>query len=231
MVEGVQVTLPTYEEAVSGSRPPTSAESRVQIVLLEGQHTTAPEAGPSRPSYLKQQQLESAVVHPVPLSSSSPPPSSSTWALEHAGAAASSTHRIPAAGGDQHNLSLDSELDYSDGTTPTSQRFFFLSYRWLYADVHVSVCRYAIAEGGLKSLQNPGSLGKTGGSVWPVPINRTRQEFAQRNTQRVKLHQNPTDHPKAQQSRGCTYTLHFLQEFLRRCGCLESETPFERKPV
>ncbi|CAG10665.1 unnamed protein product, partial [Tetraodon nigroviridis] len=57
MVEGVQVTLPTYEEAVSGSRPPTSAESRVQIVLLEGQHTTAPEAGPSRPSYLKEQQL------------------------------------------------------------------------------------------------------------------------------------------------------------------------------
>uniref|UniRef100_H3DJ85 Sushi domain containing 6 n=1 Tax=Tetraodon nigroviridis TaxID=99883 RepID=H3DJ85_TETNG len=113
MVEGVQVTLPTYEEAVSGSRPPTSAESRVQIVLLEGQHTTAPEAGPSRPSYLKEQQLESAVVHPVPLASSSPSPSSSTWALEHAGAAASSSHRIPSAS-DQHNLSLDSELDYSD---------------------------------------------------------------------------------------------------------------------
>lgn len=124
MVEGVQVTLPTYEEAVSGSRPPTSAESRVQIVLLEGQHTTAPEAGPSRPSYLKEQQLESAVVHPVPLASSSPSPSSSTWALEHAGAAASSSHRIPSAS-DQHNLSLDSELDYSDGTTPSPPRLCF----------------------------------------------------------------------------------------------------------
>lgn len=122
------MTLPTYEEAVSGSRPPTSAESRVQIVLLEGQHTTAPEAGPSRPSYLKQQQLESAVVHPVPpsSSSSSPSPSSSTWALEHAGAAASSSHRIPSAGSDQHNLSLDSELDYSDGTTPIRHQFFLL---------------------------------------------------------------------------------------------------------
>lgn len=124
MVEGVQVTLPTYEEAVSGSRPPTSADSRVQIVLLEGQHPAAPEAGPSRPSYLKQQQLESAVVHPVPPSSSSPSPSSSTWALEHAGAAAASSHRIPSAGSDQHNLSLDSECDYSDGTTPPPHQFF-----------------------------------------------------------------------------------------------------------
>lgn len=131
MVEGVQVTLPTYEEAVSGSRPPTSTESRVQIVLLEGQHPTAPEAGPSRPSYLKQQQLESAVVHPAPPSSSSPSPSSSTWALEHAGAAASSSHRIPSAGSDQHNLSLDSECDYSDGTTPISFSHQFFSSRSL----------------------------------------------------------------------------------------------------
>lgn len=117
MVEGVQVTLPSYEEAVSSSRASASSESRVQIVLSEGQHTTAAEAGPSRPPYLKQQQSESVVVHPAPLSSSSPSPSSSTWALEHAGAAASSSsHRRPSAGTDQHNLSLDSEMDYSDGT-------------------------------------------------------------------------------------------------------------------
>lgn len=122
MVEGVQVTLPSYEEAVSSSGASTSAESRVQIVLSEGQHATAPEAGPSRPSSLKQQQQqqqsEMAVVHPVPpslLSSSSPSPSSSTWVLEHAGAAApSSSQRRPSAGSDQHSLSLDSEMDYSD---------------------------------------------------------------------------------------------------------------------
>lgn len=127
MVEGVQVTLPSYEEAVSSSAAAaaTSAESRVQIVLSEGQNATAPEAGPSRPSYLKQQQQQSemAVVHPAPplsspSSSSSPSPSTSTstWALEQAGAAAqSSSRRRPSAGSDQHNLSLDSELDYSDG--------------------------------------------------------------------------------------------------------------------
>lgn len=121
MVEGVQVNLPSYEEAVSGGGASASAhssESRVQIVLSEGQHATAPEAGPSRPSSLKQQQSEMAVVHPVPPSSSSPSPSpsSSTWVLEHVGAAApsSSSRRRTSAGSDQHSLSLDSEMDYSD---------------------------------------------------------------------------------------------------------------------
>ncbi|XP_074548827.1 sushi domain-containing protein 4-like [Halichoeres trimaculatus] len=121
MVEGVQVNLPSYEEAVSSGRASASAhssESRVQIVLSEGQHATAPEAGPSRPSSLKQQQSEMAVVHPVPPSSSSPSPSpsSSTWVLEHVGAAAPSTSslRRTSPGSDQHSLSLDSEMDYSD---------------------------------------------------------------------------------------------------------------------
>lgn len=119
MVEGVQVTLPSYEEAVSSSGASAlSSESRVQIVLSEGQHATAPEAGPSRPSSLKQQQQQSemAVVHPIPPSSSSSSPSSSTWALEHAGAAAgtSSLQRRPSGGSDHHSLSLDSEMDYSD---------------------------------------------------------------------------------------------------------------------
>lgn len=127
MVEGVQVTLPSYEEAVSGGGASTSPESRVQIVLSEGQHATAPEAGPSRPSYLKQQQSEMAVVHPVPPSSPSPSPSSSTWVLEHAGAAASSySHRRPSAGSDQHNPSLDSEMDYSDGKKHTSDTPFYV---------------------------------------------------------------------------------------------------------
>lgn len=125
------MTLPSYEEAVSGSTASTSAESRVQIVLSEGQSATVPEAGPSRPSYLKQQQSEMAVVHPVPpfsssSSSSSPSPSTSTWALEQAGAAAhSSSQQRPSAGSDQHSLSLDSEMDYSDGKTQIRHTFFF----------------------------------------------------------------------------------------------------------
>ncbi|XP_068195731.1 sushi domain-containing protein 4-like [Antennarius striatus] len=115
MVEGVQVTLPSYEEAVSGSG--ASSESRVQIVLSEGQHATVPEADPSGSSSLKEQQSEMAEVHPVPpsSSSSSPLPSSSSWALEHASASGpSSSLRQPSTSSDQHNLSLDSEMDYSD---------------------------------------------------------------------------------------------------------------------
>uniref|UniRef100_UPI003AAE78AB sushi domain-containing protein 6-like n=1 Tax=Centroberyx gerrardi TaxID=166262 RepID=UPI003AAE78AB len=123
MVEGVQVTLPSYEEAVSGgggaaSASTLSSESRVQIVLSEGQHATGPEAGPSRPSSLKHQHSEMAVVHPVPpsSSSSSPSPSSSCWGLEQVGAAAPpSSQRRPSTGSEQHTLPLlDSEMDYSD---------------------------------------------------------------------------------------------------------------------
>lgn len=138
------MTLPSYEEAVSGSTASTSAESRVQIVLSEGQNATVPEAGPSRPSYLKQQQSEMAVVHPVPpfssSSSSSPSPSTSTWALEQAGAAAqSSSQQRPSAGSDQHNLSLDSEMDYSDGKTQIRHTFFFTSISLHHADANVYV--------------------------------------------------------------------------------------------
>lgn len=158
MVEGVQVTLPSYEEAVSGGGASTSAESRVQIVLSEGQNATVPEAGPSRPSYLKPQQSEMAVVHPVPLSSSpspspSPSPSSSTWVLEHAGAAAPSySQRRPSAGSDQHNLSLDSEMDYSDGKDLATLTFYFFKIPELYWCNRLSpVYRYTTAEGNLKN--------------------------------------------------------------------------------
>ncbi|XP_028995081.1 sushi domain-containing protein 4-like [Betta splendens] len=118
IVEGVQVTLPSYEEAVSGggaSASALSSESRVQIVLSEGQNATALEAGPSRASSLKQQHSEMAVVHSIPSSSSSssPSPSSSTWVLEHRVAAVSSLQRRPSAGSDQHSLSLD-EMDDTD---------------------------------------------------------------------------------------------------------------------
>ena len=132
MVEGVQVTLPSYEEAVScggASASALNSESRVQIVLSEGQHATALEAGPSRPSSLKQQQSEMAVVHPVPpsSSSSSPSTSSSNWVLEQAGATTpSSSQRRPSAGSDQHSLSLDSEMDYSDGKTLLIYTIFFI---------------------------------------------------------------------------------------------------------
>lgn len=177
MVEGVQVTLPSYEEAVSSSRASASSESRVQIVLSEGQHTTAAEAGPSRPSYLKQQQSESVVVHPTPLSSSSPSPSSSTWALEHAGtAASSSSHRRPSAGRDQHNLSLDSEMDYSDGSTLIRHRS--IHFRWPTVSRCVCVCRYAAAERGLKAWQNSDS---DQGSDPPGPVNMRRLELVRRN--------------------------------------------------
>ena len=131
MVEGVQVTLPSYEEAVNGGGPPTPApggpESRVQIVLSEGEQS--PEAGPSRPSC--HQHSEMAVVHTLPpsfssssCSSSSPSPSSSCWALEHHAGAASappSHHNKPTTSREQHSLSLvDSEMDFSDGKGPAS---------------------------------------------------------------------------------------------------------------
>lgn len=126
------MTLPSYEEAVNGSRVVTlSPESRVQIVLSEGQHATATEAGPSRSSSLKQQQSEMAVVHPAPPSSSfSSPTSSSNWVLEHAGAAegASSSQRRPSAGSDQQSLSLDSEMDYSDGKAFVYRQTFFSTF-------------------------------------------------------------------------------------------------------
>ncbi|KAK2826178.1 hypothetical protein Q5P01_020392 [Channa striata] len=120
MVEGVQVSLPSYEEAVSGvgaSASGLGSESRVQIVLSEGQHASTPEAGPSRAYSLKLQDSEMAVVSSAPpsSSSSSSAPLSSTWVLEHAGAAVSSSlQRRSSAGSDQHSLSLDSEIDDSD---------------------------------------------------------------------------------------------------------------------
>ncbi|KAM6961100.1 sushi domain-containing protein 4, partial [Aplochiton taeniatus] len=81
MVEGVQVTLPSYEEAVCGSggpggatgpsTPGLSSESRVQIVVSEGQDHHATEPGPSRPTSLQHQYSELPVVHSLPSSSSS----------------------------------------------------------------------------------------------------------------------------------------------------------------
>lgn len=118
MVEGVQVTLPSYEEAVSGANVATglNSESRVQIVLSEGQHESVPEAGPSRPSSFKQQHSEMDVYNSVPPSSPSSSPSSSSWTLEHAGAAADSVlqRRQSATSPQFSSLQYDPEVDYSD---------------------------------------------------------------------------------------------------------------------
>ncbi|KAJ4928632.1 hypothetical protein JOQ06_004262 [Pogonophryne albipinna] len=115
MVEGVQVTLPSYEEAVYGgggpcgaSVPPPSpsppeapTESRVPIVLSEGPQGAA--GGP-----------KTALVHQAPSSSSS---SSSSWAREHPrGACAGPLPlRRDSESSDQHSLlSVTSVDDFSD---------------------------------------------------------------------------------------------------------------------
>ncbi|XP_041711126.1 sushi domain-containing protein 6 isoform X2 [Coregonus clupeaformis] len=121
MVEGVQVALPSYEEAVCGEGALSlSSESRVQIVLSEGQQaagTTEPLISQARPSTLPQLS-EMAMVHPVPPSfaSSSALSSSSCWGPEQAAAAAPSpSQRRDSTCSEQHSLPLlDSEMDYSD---------------------------------------------------------------------------------------------------------------------
>uniref|UniRef100_A0A673YG72 Sushi domain-containing protein 6-like n=1 Tax=Salmo trutta TaxID=8032 RepID=A0A673YG72_SALTR len=121
MVEGVQVALPSYEEAVCGEGALSlSSESRVQIVLSEGQQAagmTEPLIAQARPSTLPQLS-EMAVVHPVPPSfaSSSSRSSSSCWGLEQAAAAAvpSPSQRRDSTCSEQHSLSLNSKMDYSD---------------------------------------------------------------------------------------------------------------------
>lgn len=129
VVEGIQVTLPSYEEAVSNNSASASApsnESRVQIVLSEGYpQTTGPEAGPSQPSSLSQLHSEMASMDPSPPSSFSSP---SSGTLQHAGAAA-----LPHD--DQRGLPLlDSEVDCSDGED-------FFSYTLLiFNSWHVHTC-------------------------------------------------------------------------------------------
>ncbi|KAM9777201.1 sushi domain-containing protein 4-like [Neosynchiropus ocellatus] len=116
MVEGVQVCLPSYEEAVnSGTSSNLNPESRVQIVLSEGQHAISPEAGPSRPSPLKQLHSESVIVHtaPSPLSSS-PLPSSSTWTVDHTGAVGPPSFQEASSTESESLTLMDSETDCSD---------------------------------------------------------------------------------------------------------------------
>ncbi|XP_013870883.1 sushi domain-containing protein 6 [Austrofundulus limnaeus] len=143
MVEGVQVTLPSYEEAVYGSSGPCSGpsppppaappESRVPIVLSEGLpqgaaggHSSS-RARPHRDfdfclpstsssSSSSGRHAEMVLVHQVPSSSSSSS-SSSSWAREHPGGACAAPLplRRDSESSDQHSLlSVTSTDDFSD---------------------------------------------------------------------------------------------------------------------
>ncbi|XP_066532701.1 sushi domain-containing protein 6 isoform X2 [Hoplias malabaricus] len=123
VVEGVQVSLPSYEEAVYGSAgaaaPPP--ESRVQIVLSEGPQpeTSSASLSQSRAEYdLPSTSSETVLVHQVPSSSSSSSSSSSfppSWAAEQPGAMAAAARQPSSGSSDQHSLlSLTSTEDYGD---------------------------------------------------------------------------------------------------------------------
>ncbi|KAJ0061012.1 hypothetical protein NL108_004728 [Boleophthalmus pectinirostris] len=134
MVEGVQVALPSYEEAVYGnsseagpppSPPPSAPETRVPIVLSEGPpqgatggsapHTDFDYCLPSTSSSSyssssrhSRSHAETVLVHQAPCSSS--------WAREHPrGACAPIPLRRDSESSDQHSLlSVTSTDDYSD---------------------------------------------------------------------------------------------------------------------
>ncbi|XP_035279478.1 sushi domain-containing protein 6-like isoform X1 [Anguilla anguilla] len=120
VVEGVQVSLPSYEEAVYGSgtatTPAPPSESRVQIVLSEGAQGEGPQAQAesSLPS-TSSGQSEMVLVHQVPSSSSCSSSSSSSWAPEQAGASGPRPQRRDSYSGDEHCLlSLASVEDLAD---------------------------------------------------------------------------------------------------------------------
>ncbi|KAJ8007337.1 hypothetical protein DPEC_G00116480 [Dallia pectoralis] len=137
MVEGVQVTLPSYEEAVYGSGGaslPPPPESRVQIVLSEGPQGAeggAAVPGPSsRPKSLHRDRdnelclpstssssfpsssyhAETVLVHQAPSTSLLP------WVTEHGGGACGGVdRRRDSESSDQHSLlSVTSIDDFSD---------------------------------------------------------------------------------------------------------------------
>lgn len=127
VVEGVQVSLPSYEEAVYGSggaaAPPP--ESRVNIVLSEGPQTEPPasELSQSRPEHslpststaARSCHAETVLVHQDPSSSSPSSSSSCTWVSEQRGAAAAGARRPSSTSSDQHSLlSLTSVEEYGD---------------------------------------------------------------------------------------------------------------------
>ncbi|TRY56970.1 hypothetical protein DNTS_023896, partial [Danionella cerebrum] len=139
MVGGVQVSLPSYEEAVYGaggsSVPPP--ESRVQIVLSEGPQAEVLEQAhtsssfPSTSSSASSHHAETVLVHQVPSSSSSSP----SWAAEQPGATAAPLHRWQSSdSSDQHSLlSLTSVDDYGDGEYTIAERSLSLCVESLFS--------------------------------------------------------------------------------------------------
>lgn len=144
MVEGIRVTLPSYEEAVYGSSglqessgpppapppPPGPSESRVPIVFAEGPPRGATGGqGPSRTRHHRDldfclpstsssssshHHAETVLVHQAPSCSSS----SSAWAREHPGGACAAPLplRRDSESSDQHSLlSITSTDEFSDG--------------------------------------------------------------------------------------------------------------------
>ncbi|KAJ8356272.1 hypothetical protein SKAU_G00190660 [Synaphobranchus kaupii] len=128
VVEGVQVSLPSYEEAVygSGGGAVAPSESRVQIVLSEGPQAEGGEApgpsgaergvpapsshSPSPSSHLS----ETVLVHQMPSSSSSSS-SSPSWVSEQPCAAAPRPQRQDSESSDQHSLlSFTSAEEFAD---------------------------------------------------------------------------------------------------------------------
>ncbi|KAJ8399077.1 hypothetical protein AAFF_G00414560 [Aldrovandia affinis] len=128
VVEGVQVSLPSYEEAVYGSGGPSGPppESRVQIVPSEGPQGegeqgrgagASAQAECSLPSTSSSHQSEMVLVHHMasPSSCSSSSSSSSSWAPEQAGASGPRPQRQDSYSSDEHCLlSLASAEDLAD---------------------------------------------------------------------------------------------------------------------
>ncbi|KAI1897299.1 hypothetical protein AGOR_G00081890 [Albula goreensis] len=116
VVEGVQVSLPSYEEAVygSGGGAVAPSESRVQIVLSEGPQAEGGEVpGPSQGPTPSSHRSETVLVHQVPSSSSSS--SSSSWVSEQPCASTSRPQRQDSESSDQHSLlSLTSAEEFAD---------------------------------------------------------------------------------------------------------------------
>lgn len=120
MVEGVQVSLPSYEEAVSG------AGSTALPRLLPQAQLESMENMLTQTSATHTQHTDISVVH-QPSSSSS---FSSSWSLDGAqgAAAASSTFQCPNSDSSQQNsvLSLHgSEQDLADGTKSLCYYYLF----------------------------------------------------------------------------------------------------------
>ncbi|XP_028677026.1 sushi domain-containing protein 6 [Erpetoichthys calabaricus] len=124
VVEGVQVSLPSYEEAVYGSGGATipPVESRVQIVLSEGPggmdepHREEDHIGQAELNQSSScQNSERVLVHQAATSSSSSSSStSSSWAFEHSGAAASPQRQDSESSDRQSQCSLTFTNDFSD---------------------------------------------------------------------------------------------------------------------